>query len=173
MRDGAFAANRSAMKPTRGTGLDVRYINPFLEGVDNVFVTMLQLRLNRAAIKVADGRGGGSGLTSLVGISGEVSGVVVLRFPTETAVRLANRMLGGDSRSVDPSVVDAISELVNMVAGYAKAKFEHDPPLQLGLPTVVEGANYHVKYPTKSVWLEVPFECDLGRFSLEITFGAL
>lgn len=154
------------------TDVDVRYINPFVEGVDNVFTTMLQLKPARAAVKVSDGKTPNQGLTSMVGISGKISGVVVLKFPTDTAIRLANRMLGGDSRAIDPSVVDAIAELVNMVGGYAKAKFECEPPLQLGLPTVVEGADYKVKYPTKSVWLEIPFDSDMGRFTLEITFGA-
>ncbi len=51
----------------------------------------------------------------MVGISGKISGVVVLKFPTDTAIRLANRMLGHDARKIDPAVVDAIAELVNMV----------------------------------------------------------
>lgn len=154
------------------TDVDVRHINPFVDGVDNVFTTMLQLKPARSAVKVSDGKAVNVGLTSMVGISGKISGVVVLKFPTDTAIRLANRMLGHDARKIDPAVVDAIAELVNMVGGYAKAKFECEPPLQLGLPTVVEGADYKVKYPTKSVWLEIPFDCDMGRFTLEITFGA-
>jgi len=57
------------------------------------------------------------------------------------------------------------------VAGSAKAKFNADPPLQLGLPTVVEGVTYRVKYPSKSIWLEVPFSSDAGDFSMEVTYN--
>ncbi len=151
--------------------MDVRYINPFVEGVESVFTTMLNLRPKRNAVKISNGGGTGYALTSLVGISGQLSGVVVLRFPSDTAVKLAAAM-GLSVNQLDAQVVDAISELVNMVGGFAKAKFDYDPPLQLGLPTVVEGTDYKVKYPTKSVWLEIPFECGAGQFTMEITFGS-
>jgi len=154
--------------------VDVRYINPFVEGVDSVFQMMLDLAPKRCPVKVSNGDGNGTGasLTSLVGISGQVQGVVVLRFPPTTALQLAGRMLGTEMGAVNDEVVDAVSEIVNMVAGSAKAKFNFDPPLELGLPTVVEGCEYKVKYPSKSVWLEVPFESDAGKFTLELTFDA-
>lgn len=152
--------------------MDVRYVNPFVESIDNVFTTMLQTVPRRAALRVSDRNGSGAALTSLIGITGQVHGVVVLRFPPETALSLASRMLMSECAEVNDDVVDAISEVVNMVAGAAKAKFQCDPPLQLGLPTVVDGANYRVKYPSKSVWLEIPFESDAGSFTLELTFSA-
>ncbi|MFO0839849.1 MAG: chemotaxis protein CheX [Phycisphaerae bacterium] len=150
--------------------MDVKLINPFVESVDTVFRTMVGATPVRKPVRIADGFGNRPCLTSIVGISGRMSGVVVLRFPPPTAKSLAGRMLGADPPAGGPEVVDAVAEVVNMVAGAAKAKFESDPPLQLGLPTVVEGAEYRVKYPSKSVWLEVPFDSELGEFSLEITF---
>ena len=150
--------------------MDVQVINPFVEGVDSVFQMMLGIEPKRCQVKVGQGNGNGAALTSLVGISGQVQGVVVLRFPPDTALGLAGRMLGTDMSEIGDDVVDAISEIVNMVAGSAKAKFEYDPPLQLGLPTVVQGSDYKVKYPSGSTWLEVPFECDAGKFTMELTF---
>lgn len=151
--------------------VDVSYINPFIEAVDTVFSTMLNVKPRRNGLKVSDGRASGSVLTSLVGLSGQVSGVVALRFPPQTALKLAGRMLGTEMGDVSDEVTDAISELVNMVAGSAKARFNHDPPLELGLPTVVEGTGYKLKYPTKSVWLEVPFSSDAGDFTMEVTYN--
>ena len=59
-----------------------------------------------------------------------------------------------------------------MVAGSAKAKLTQDgsTPIELSLPTVVRGNNFNVDYPTQSVWLEVGFECDMGEFTLRVTF---
>lgn len=152
--------------------MDVKLVNPFVESVNAVFETMLNLHPTRASVKIGQGGSDGKSLTSLVGLSGQVHGVVVLRFPPETALAVAGRMLGAEPSNTNGEVVDAISELVNIIAGSAKAKFEYDPPLQLGLPTVVEGSEYRVKYPSKSVWLEVPFSCEVGDFTLEITFAS-
>lgn len=151
--------------------MDVSYINPFIEAVDAVFSTMLNVKPRRNGLKVSDGQATGAVLTSLVGLSGQVSGVVALRFPPPTALTLAGRLLGTEMKQVNDEVTDAIAELVNMVAGSAKARFNHDPPLELGLPTVVEGTGYKLKYPTKSVWLEVPFSSDAGEFTMEVTYS--
>lgn len=150
--------------------MDVNYINPFIEAVDSVFTTMLSMQPKRAGIKVSTEQSNEPRITSLVGISGKISGVVVLRFPPPTALGLVGRLSGSEYTDVNDEVVDGVSELVNMVAGAAKAKLNHDPPLQLGLPTVVEGSGYKLKYPSKSVWLEVSFQCDAGPFSMEVTY---
>lgn len=151
--------------------MDVSYINPFIEAVDSVFTTMLDVTPRRNGLRVSDGQAKGEVVTSLVGMSGQVSGVVALRFPPKTALALAGRMVGAEMSDMSDEVTDAIAELVNMVAGSAKAKFDHDPPLQLGLPTVVEGTGYRLKYPSKSVWLEVPFSSDAGDFTMEVTYN--
>ena len=151
--------------------MDVKYINPFIEAVDSVFRTMLSVEPKRKQIRVSATQSSGQLLTSLVGISGQVSGVVALRFPPTTALRLAGRMLDAEPTEVNEEVIDAISELANMVAGSAKAKFNHDPPLQLGMPTVVEGSGYRLKYPSGSIWLEVPFSSEAGDFSMEVTYN--
>lgn len=151
--------------------MDVNYINPFIEAVDSVFTTMLHVQPRRKGVKVSTEQAMGASITSLVGLSGKVSGVVVLRFPPPTALALAGRMLGSEIEAVNDEVTDAVSELVNMVAGSAKAKFNYDPPLELGLPTVVDGAGYKLKYPSKSVWLEVAFGSEAGDFSMEVTYN--
>lgn len=151
--------------------MDLNYINPFIEAVDSVFTTMLSVQPRRNGVKVSNEQSNTPSITSLVGLSGQVSGVVALRFPPPTALQLAGRMLGTEMSEINEEVTDAVSELVNMVAGSAKAKFDHDPPLELGLPTVVEGAGYKLKYPSKSVWLEVAFTSDAGDFSMEVTYN--
>jgi len=107
--------------------VDVSYVNPFVEAVDAVFQTMLDVHPKRNAVKINSQEKRGERLTSLIGISGRMSGCVALCFPPETALRLSGRMLGSEITQVNDEVIDAISELVNMVAGSAKAKFNADP----------------------------------------------
>jgi chemotaxis protein CheX len=81
-------------------------------------------------------------------------------------------MLGMEMHIVDDTVKDGVAELVNIVAGGAKAKFVQGEgrPIQLSLPTVVRGNSYTVDYPSCSAWLDVPFSSELGPFSLRVTF---
>ena len=68
---------------------------------------------------------------------------------------------------------DGVAELVNIVAGSAKAKFSNgngSDIISLGLPTVVHGGSDIVEYPSQSTWLDVPFASELGPFSLRVTF---
>jgi len=149
------------------------YINPFVESISQIFDMMLHTRLQRQPLRAGPTRFSRNGqtLTSIIGISGEASGVIALCFPRQTALNLASRFLSTELKEVDGQVTDALAELANMVGGSAKAKFELDPPPQLSLPTVVEGCDYKMRYPTRSVWVEVPFTSDAGPFVMELTFS--
>lgn len=150
--------------------VDVNLLNPFISSVVSVFTTMLGVNPKRLNVKLGGGGANEDMLTALVGISGEWSGVLALRFPPQTALNLTNRMLEAELTEVDDHVIDAVAELTNIVGGGAKAKFNCDPPLRLGLPTVVQGTGYKLKYPSKSVWLEVPFNSEAGDFVMEFTY---
>jgi chemotaxis protein CheX len=152
--------------------VDVNLLNPFVGSVDQVFSTMLGVNPKRLTVKLDGQTGGENVVSALVGISGQWSGVVALRFPPTTALNIAGRMLDCTFQHVDDTVIDAVAEIANMVGGSAKAVLKYDPPLQLGLPTVVEGAGYKIRYPSKSVWLQVPFHSEAGDFVMEFTYVA-
>jgi CheY-specific phosphatase CheX len=82
-------------------------------------------------------------------------------------------MLGVTDGELDEdTLVDGAAELVNIVAGSAKAKFCKDggAPLDLSLPTVIRGEGFQIDYPSKTVWIEVPFSSELGSFKVRVTF---
>lgn len=108
---------------------------------------------------------------SMIGMSGPVTGTVAISLPKETALAIIKALLGTEQEEIDETVTDGVAEIVNMIAGAAKAKLTADggAVTQLSLPTVVYGENYQVNYPTQSVWLEVPFDTDLGPLTLRVT----
>ncbi len=153
--------------------MKAEYINPFISSADSVFKTMVNLALRRLQARAGAGNveRKGETLTAVVGISGAATGVVALSFPREVGLKVAGRFLGTEVAEMSEAVTDALAELANMVAGGAKSKFELDPPPDLSMPTVVEGADYRMKYPTKSVWVEVPFTSEVGEFVMEVSFS--
>ena len=151
--------------------MDVQYVNPFIESVQQLFTTMLGCEATRGDISLADESRDLGGIIALIGFSGPASGMLAISFPIETAMAMASRMLGTEITVMDEMVSDAVAEMVNIIGGGAKAGFTEDDqePINLGLPTVVRGSNYTVDYPTNSIWIEVPFESELGCLSIRIT----
>jgi len=153
-------------------GMKVEYINPFIESTYDLFSTMLGCKAIRGDVGVAAPSANPREIMALIGLSGMARGMVALAFPVDTALNMVNQLLSTELRVVDDTVSDAIAEMVNIVAGGAKSKLSGDdrPPIDLSLPTVVRGNSYNVDYPSGSVWLEVPFNSDLGSFTLRVTF---
>lgn len=152
--------------------MKVEYINPFLESVNETFQSMLGATVRRGDVGVSRGQGSPREISAFIGMSGPARGTVCLAFPSATAMKLVGRFLDQDIVVMNEDVVDGVSEIVNIVAGSAKAKLGSGGgvPIELGLPTVVRGNNYTVEYASNTVWLEVPFESDLGEFTLRVTF---
>lgn len=152
--------------------MKVEYINPFIESVYDLFGTMLNSKAVRGDVGIADDEANPRDMMALIGLSGMAKGMVALAFPVDTALKMVNSLLGTELKAVDDTVSDAIAEMVNIVAGGAKAKLSRETqrPIDLSLPTVVRGKSFNVDYPSGSVWLEVPFKSDLGNFTLRVTF---
>jgi chemotaxis protein CheX len=154
--------------------LRAEFVNPFLQSVYNLYGTMLGSKAKRGAPKISDGKRRPKEIMTLVGLSGEVTGTVAISFPAESAIAVASRLLSTDLDEFDESASDAIGEIVNMVAGGAKAKISEiiGSTLELTLPTIIRGDEYVVYSPSKALWLEIPFTSDLGEFTLRVTFEA-
>jgi len=148
-------------------------LNPFIESVHTLCSTMLKCEVQRGRPAVSSEFAPTEDITALIGLSGPARGTVALSFPAPTAHAMVGRLLQIDTTDVEENVVDGVAELVNIVAGSAKAKL-HDlktpEVINLGLPTVIQGGRDVVHYPKATAWLDVPFQSDLGPFHLRVTF---
>jgi chemotaxis protein CheX len=84
-----------------------------------------------------------SDFTAMVGIAGSLCGVFGLRSSSESARRMAAKMLGGDDLGVNENVQDAFGEICNMIAGSFKSKITGMADgCALSVPTVISGRDY-------------------------------
>lgn len=156
-----------------GEAAKVEYVNPFIESIHDLFGTMLGAKAKRGAALLFEEGDGLTELTAFIGWSGPARGTIAIAMPDQTALAVAGRILSMEMTEVDETVMDAISEIVNIVAGGAKAKFSTTNKLgtiDLSLPTVVYGPAYNVEHPSSALRIEVPFDSDLGPFALRVTF---
>jgi chemotaxis protein CheX len=91
----------------------------------------------------------GGGFSAIVGFAGTLSGFLVIRLNSGSARSIAGAMLGVEPEGADEMVRDALGELANMIAGGIKRRVTDavSVPVQLSLPTVVEGRDYSVRGP--------------------------
>lgn len=148
--------------------MDVKYINPFIKSIKNVFQTML-------STDVAFGKPfvQGSGQTkpdvsSVIGFSGDASGAVVLAFNRATAVTIASKFAAIELAIDHPDFADALGELANMVAGGAKADFE-GLNVAISLPSVIVGAGHEITNSKAHPSLVIPCETEMGVFNVHVS----
>jgi chemotaxis protein CheX len=91
-------------------------------------------------------RGDGLDVIAMVGVAGQLCGLLSVCCSAKSAARIAARMLGVDAYKCGPQVWDAMGEISNMVAGNFKNKI---PSLRdgcmLSIPTVISGEDYHLR----------------------------
>jgi chemotaxis protein CheX len=161
--------NRSTGDPLNETetGMDVRYINPFISSINNVFQTMLSTKVRVGKPTMANGELTSAQVSGIIGLSGDVQGSVVVSYPAGSACKIASKFAGVEMGLDSPDFADAIGELVNMVAGNAKKDFP-EGNTSISLPSVIIGEGHKVSQLAATPFLIIPCETDLGAFSVEV-----
>jgi chemotaxis protein CheX len=87
----------------------------------------------------------GLDITSMVGLAGQLCGILSLRCSAKSAARMASRMLGVEPEKAGQEMWDAVGEICNMVAGNFKNKISGmGDGCMLSVPTVITGGDYSV-----------------------------
>ena len=147
--------------------MKVEYINPFLTSTLSVFDTMLSCKLERGAPYLKNGIQPLHEVSGVIGLSGKAQGTVVLGLSREAALNAAEVLLQERPAEINGDVTDAIGELVNIIAGGAKAKLEH-LDMSVSLPTVITGKGHCIEFPTKVTPICIPFASAWGEITVEV-----
>lgn len=95
--------------------------------------------------------------TGMVGLAGELCGLLTVRCSAASARTIAFHMLGGSDAEVASHQSDAVGEISNMVAGSFKAKIQGlEDKCLLSVPTVVTGGDYELHSLAVGQRIEVP-----------------
>jgi chemotaxis protein CheX len=137
-----------------------RYIQPFIDVCQNVFKEFIGAELkvgrpyfaDRDAVHEWD-------VSSVIGLTGEARGAVVVSMNKELVLRLTETLTGSKHTSIDDDAVDAIGELVNIIAGNVKKNLEEAFRLVISLPTIVQGKGHQLKWPNSQARIIcIPFD---------------
>ncbi len=110
-------------------------------------------------------------ITSMVGLAGQLCGILTVRCSTKSAAQMASKMLGIDADKAGPERWDAVGEVCNMIAGNFKNKISGlGDGCMLSVPTVITGADYslHSLADTGAVHATLLFEGEPVVLALEV-----
>jgi chemotaxis protein CheX len=111
-------------------------------------------------------------VTSLIGLSGiNCNGNLALSFEKEAILSIASKMLMDDFNEVNEDVVDAVSEITNMLTGGVKRSLsEQGVSVGMATPIGLVGKGIPLTQSSGIKTWQVPFNCESGNFVVEVAF---
>jgi len=149
--------------------MDVKLINPFLEGTITVLTTMAFVSpkpgkpyLKKDNMAVGD-------ISGIIGMTGAARGSLALSFSKGCILKIVSNMLGEEITEINGDIKDAVGELTNMVSGVARKKLEAEGfSVTAAIPTVISGPNHSIIHVINGPSIIIPFEMDEGSFVVDI-----
>jgi len=135
-----------------------QYIQPFVQVTTMVFKSMFQYDLKpERAYFVGKEAFLDWDISGLIALTGEVKGLVAISMKNTTASKLTAELMGTEEFS-SSDIIDAIGELVNIIAGNVKKNLEDMFKIIISLPKVVSGLAHTVVIPDDRIRLLcIPF----------------
>jgi len=148
--------------------MHIEHIEPFIEATVGLFRNMLSMEveyltpylLNRESHHEWE-------VSGIIGIAGDAKGVVVISFSSNLAAMLTSKLVHRQVEPDDPDVVDAVGELVNIIAGNAKKGLEQYR-LSISLPSIVSGLDHRISWQSEVPIVGIPFKVAGGSFHLSV-----
>jgi len=148
--------------------MHIEHIEPFIEATVGLFRNMLSMEveylnpylLNRESHHEWE-------VSGIIGIAGDAKGVVVISFSGELAAMLTSKLVNRQVEVDDPDVIDAVGELVNIIAGNAKKGLEQYR-LSISLPSIISGLDHRISWQSEVPIVGIPFKVAGGSFHLSV-----
>jgi chemotaxis protein CheX len=109
-------------------------------------------------------------VSGIIGLTGEARGAVVISMRIDLAIKLTSILTGTEHKGLDPDVVDAVGEIINIIAGNSKQELEEAFRLVISLPTIIKGREHSINWPNgQARVICIPFTIsDKDSFTLSV-----
>lgn len=155
-----------------GPHVNVEFVNPFLDALLNVLMTMAQTEAHRQSLGLKSDEVARGEVTGIIAMTGkQAKGSLAITFAAPAILDIFAKMMGEPKESVDKEVGDLVGELTNMVSGGARKTFsEKGLEFEMAIPAVIIGPGHTITHKTKGKVVLVTYQTTAGRFYVEICF---
>lgn len=150
--------------------MEQKYIKPFFHAIATTFDRMIGASVKPLDASLKQDFSRVHNVTAIIGMSGDLVGAVVLSMSFETARAVVAAFLQMDDMLEEEELADAVGELVNIIAGSAKAKFE-GMDVTISTPTIAIGDSHQIRAPRVVPVIEIPCSSDLGDFVVDVAIS--
>jgi chemotaxis protein CheX len=152
--------------------MDVKFINPFLEGTIEVLTTMAFVKPRPGKPYLKKDNLAKGDVSGIIGITGTIKGSLALSFSSGSILKIVSNMLGEEITSINGDIRDAVGEITNMVSGAARKRIEAMGfSLSASIPTVVSGKEHSIMHVLGGPSVVIPFEIEEGTFVVDVCMG--
>jgi chemotaxis protein CheX len=154
--------------------MNVKYVNPFIEATQSVFREFVGLEVKPKKPFIYNPNTGmiKYDISGIIGLAGEVLGMVVISFPKVIALKTVSKIINYETKIFDEVVVDSIGELINIIAGNSKKAIE-EIKIVISLPSIVKGYNHQLGWMSGVPVICIPFDLDSGEFYVFVSLKDL
>ncbi|HOD32521.1 MAG: CheY-P phosphatase CheX [Acidobacteria bacterium ADurb.Bin340] len=149
--------------------MNVAFINPFIESTLRSLEMMASIKAEKAGLELKEDLVTTYDISSIIGLTGETSGSIIISVPAKLACRIASNMLMEEVTALNQSVEDAIGEIGNIVVGDARrALIQEGYQLNISVPTVVVGTGHKISRSSSVPCIGIPFTTEFGDFEVNV-----
>lgn len=129
--------------------LDVAYVNPFISATLSTLKQMAGMECHRTNLELRQDARSRGDISGVMVLSGGVEGFVAFTCPDSLARKVVCRMLQVEpGEETEEDIMDGIGEVMNMIAGAAKAELVGTKKVfQLNIPNVIVGGPHNLGQP--------------------------
>lgn len=150
--------------------MDKSIIIPFINAGSEIIYEFFHEKPTPGQVKIMDKITSNQGIIILVGITGDISGRIIIDLTLEQAHEFSKAILQEEIDKNDMELIEsAIGELGNMVSGRAVSKLhEMGYTLRITPPTILKGKEFEVLDQSHNM-LVVPLNTKVGSILLNLS----
>ena len=153
--------------------MKVEFVNPFIKAATEVLDAELGGEAQRGNLRLEKSSVTSNEVTAMVGVTGNVSGLVLYSMSQGTALGIVSRMLGQELAEFDALAQSGIGELGNVITGragvlLAEAGYASNitpPALVIGRGTMITTLDLNR--------LVFPLETEVGGLEIQVVLKAV
>lgn len=154
--------------------MDVKLINPFLNGAKEVLQKMASVESTVGTPYIKQDDRATGDVSGVIGLTGDAIGSLAISFSESCICGIAGAMLSESFVQANQDVFDAVGEITNMISGVARTYLEKDTmTVWAGIPAVVFGKDHYVKHILKSPSIVIPFTTEYGSFFVDVCIKSI